>query len=82
LAEQIQGFSDYLRANPNPDFQADRVGYTETFFHASAEELDHLQAGLRKVVMEAAQNPPAEGRHRHKLAIITFPLFIGEKHNE
>jgi DNA-binding transcriptional ArsR family regulator len=82
LAEQIQGFSDYLSAHPKPNFQTDCVGYTEISFFASAEELERIQTGLRQVLQEVAQNPPAEGRHHHKLAFITFPVSKGDSPHE
>lgn len=82
LADKLQEFANYLKAHPNPDFQSDQVGYTEISFHVSTEELDRFHSGLRQLLLEFAQNPPAPDRHRHKLAIITYPLSDGEKPNE
>jgi DNA-binding transcriptional ArsR family regulator len=82
LAEQLQGFAGYLSTHPQQDFQSDRVGYTELNFYASPAELDQLQAALSQVLRELAPNPPAAERHRHKFAIITYPLPMGEIKNE
>jgi DNA-binding transcriptional ArsR family regulator len=81
LASQLQGFSNYLDAHPDADFQTDRVGYSEAGFSVTTEELDRLLLAIRDVVIESAGNPPAEGRHRHKIAFITYPIFKGEKGN-
>jgi DNA-binding transcriptional ArsR family regulator len=82
LAEQLQGFAGYLSSHPEQDFQSDRVGYTEISFFASTAELDRLQAGLSQLLGDFAQHLPAEDRHRHKFAIITYPLPGGVKDNE
>jgi DNA-binding transcriptional ArsR family regulator len=82
LAEQIQGFAGYLDSHPEQDFQADRVGYTEINFYATPAELDNLQAGVNKLLVELMHNPPTVERQRHKFAIITYPLPMGDQNNE
>jgi DNA-binding transcriptional ArsR family regulator len=82
LAEQLQGFAGYLSSHPEQDFQTDRVGFTEIGFYASDVELDQLQAGMNKLISDLMRNPPADDRHRHKFAIITYPLPSGDTNNE
>lgn len=75
-ATLLQGFADYVaaaEASP-PDMLADRAGYTETVFYATPEELDQFGQALNAALVPLLQNEPAEGRHRHKLAVITHPL--------
>jgi hypothetical protein len=55
------------------DIAADFVGYTEQYFHVNQQELTDFGNGLNKLLTPLAQNTPGEGRHNHKLAIITHP---------
>lgn len=81
LASQLQGFSNYLDARPEADFQNDRVGYSEAGFSVTQQELDQLLLTIRQALLEKANNPPAADRRRHKIAFITYPIFPGDKDN-
>lgn len=74
LASELQGFSNYLEANPAMDLQADRVGYSQAVFSVDPEQLDDLLAGIQKLVFEYTGKDPRAGSHRHKIAFITYPL--------
>jgi DNA-binding transcriptional ArsR family regulator len=82
LASQLQGFSNYLEASQKPDFQADRVGYTEAGLYVTTEELDHILAGINNVLSEHVRIEPAPDSHRHKIAFITYPLIKGDETHE
>jgi DNA-binding transcriptional ArsR family regulator len=82
LASQFQGFSNYLDTRSDPDFQSDRVGYSEAAFSVTPDELDRILATIRQVVVEGVNLPPAEDRRRHQIAFITYPVFKGEQNNE
>lgn len=79
LATQLQDFSTYLQARPEANFLADHTGYSTAVFSASSEELDQLLTKLRDVIVASAGNPPAPGRARHKISIITHPLVSEEE---
>ena len=82
LASQLQGFSNYLEASQKPDFQADRVGYTEAGLYVTTAELDHILTGINNLLSEYVRNEPVAGSRRHKIAFITYPLIKGDKKNE
>jgi DNA-binding transcriptional ArsR family regulator len=82
LASQLQAFSDYLAASPQYNFQDDRTGYSEAGFYATPQELDEVLIALNQRIMQAAANPAAETRHRHKIAIITHPFLPGDPDHE
>lgn len=70
----IQGFAAYSRAGGDPpDMLADRAGYTETFVFATTEELDRFAVALNEALRPLLANGPGDGRHKHKLAVITHP---------
>jgi DNA-binding transcriptional ArsR family regulator len=78
LASQLQEFADYLDSSPGFNFLADHTGFSEAGFFASPEELDRILTELRDLIVRNASLPPAEGRRRHKLAIITHPFHPGD----
>jgi DNA-binding transcriptional ArsR family regulator len=82
LATQLQGFSNYLEASAQPDFQADYVGFSEAVFDLPPEGVERMLRAIQQVLVEYHQDPPAESGHRHKLAIITYPLIQGENNHE
>jgi DNA-binding transcriptional ArsR family regulator len=74
-ASLLKGFADYLEESPEkPDLLADQTGYTETAFYASSEEMGQFFQKLLEAIKVVASNPPAPGRRRRKLAIISHPL--------
>jgi AcrR family transcriptional regulator len=82
LASQLQGFSSYLEARPDPDFQADRVGYSQGSIYVDLEELDRLLSGIRREISKhGLKTKSAAGRRRQMIAIITYPLKQGDEEN-
>lgn len=47
----LQGFSDYLTANSELDFEADRVGYNEVMFWATPKEFDLFAQSLNQALI-------------------------------
>lgn len=82
LANQFQGFSNYLDIHSDPDLQSDRVGYSEATFSVTPDELDRILVAIRQALEEGVSHPPGEERHRHQIAFITYPIFEGEKEHE
>jgi hypothetical protein len=74
----LQGFSDYLAAAEADggaiDMLADRTGYTEVGFFANSEELNTFQGTVNKAFMALMNNQAGEGRHKHKMALVTHPV--------
>jgi hypothetical protein len=56
------------------DLAAERDGYTEVSVHASMAELDKFAAALNHAVLDLIDNRPGDGRHRHKIAVVTHPV--------
>lgn len=77
LMTLLRGYADYLSTaeekGGSVDLLADRVGYTELLFYASAEEMNALQAEVNAALLKLARNQAGESRRRQKLSIITFP---------
>lgn len=72
----IQGFSSFVNAaaiDGKIDMVPHRAGYSEAFVFATTAELDEAFATINKSLMELAKNSPGQGRHKHKIAIITHP---------
>ncbi len=74
LATLLQGYSDYLEANPTLDMLADRAGYTEVIVYANTEELDRFAEALREAIRPLVMQEPGNGRHTHKISVITHPV--------
>ena len=78
----LQSFQQYLaqkEATGGPlDLLADRVGYSDVVFYATTGEFDQLGLALNNALAPLLQNGPGPGRHRHKIAIITHPVVLGE----
>jgi hypothetical protein len=72
----IQGFSSFVNGaavDDKIDMLTHRAGYSEAFVFATATELDEAFSALNTLLMELAKNSSGEGRHKHKIAIITHP---------
>ncbi|MCI0397837.1 MAG: helix-turn-helix domain-containing protein [Chloroflexi bacterium] len=76
VASLLQGFNDYLEANPHPDLAADRVGYSATTFWATPEELDAFGEALRQAFAPLMAHGPGGGRRQHRLAFISYPVGV------
>lgn len=73
---RVQGNSHYAQAaavDNKVDRVAHRSGYSEAFVFATTEELDEAFQAINQALRSLASNPPGEGRHKHKFAIITHP---------
>lgn len=70
----IQDFAAYARSGQAVDMAADRAGYTEAAVYATTEELDRFGAALNEALRPLLANSPGDGRHKHKLAVVTHPL--------
>lgn len=71
-----QGFSGYVHAAADGgkvDMVADRSGYTETLLFATMAELDEMFSAINQAVIRLAGNTAGEGRHKHRIAFITYP---------
>jgi len=82
LATLLQGFADYLDTSERLDLLADRVGYTEAKFYTHIKELDQFSKDINKALMPLLKNQPGKDRHRHKIAIVTYPVSYEETNNE
>ena len=72
----VQGFSNYVESSAvdnKVDMYAHRSGYSEALVFATTAELDEAFGDLNRAIVKLAQNTPGEGRHKHKIAIITHP---------
>jgi DNA-binding transcriptional ArsR family regulator len=56
------------------DMLADRTGYTEVEFYATLAELDQLNVELNTAFLKLINNPPGNGRQKHKFSIVTHPI--------
>ncbi len=56
------------------DMASVRAGYTEIDFNATVAELDQLQMDLNIAFLKLMNNPPGNGRHKHKFSIVTHPI--------
>jgi DNA-binding transcriptional ArsR family regulator len=70
----LQGYSDFLKRSPNLDFEKERVGYSEVNVWATNSQLGEFGRMLNEALAPLMSQGPGEGRHRHKLAIITHPV--------
>ncbi|VAW36288.1 hypothetical protein MNBD_CHLOROFLEXI01-3242 [hydrothermal vent metagenome] len=79
----VQDYSDYVTAafaqNSTLDMLADRTGYTEVYFYATAAELDLFQTEINAALLKLLRNEAGNGRKRRKLAIVSQPLPDGVK---
>jgi DNA-binding transcriptional ArsR family regulator len=69
----LRGFSKYLSVTPEPDFVADRAGYSEVSFWATNAELDVLARAINEALMPLLQQEAGQGRRRQRMAFITYP---------
>lgn len=72
----VNGFSSFVRAaavDDQIDMVPQRAGYSEVFVFGTTAELDQVFAALNKALVQLADNPPGEGRHKHKFVVITHP---------
>jgi len=68
----LRGFSRYLSTSSEPNFVKDRVGYSDASFWATDEEFDGFSSKINEALLPLLGNEAAEGRHRHKFAVITY----------
>ncbi len=73
ILSTLAGFSRYLNQPGEKNIAADFVGYTEQYFHANNQELTEFGNKLNNLLTPLIQNDPGQGRHYHKIAIITHP---------
>ena len=78
LMTLLRGYADYLSAAEEKsrriDLLADRVGYTELYFYANAEEMNTLQSEINAALLKLANNETGVGRRQQKIAFITHPV--------
>ncbi len=74
----MRDFAQYLQqaadAEGHVNMLADRTGYTESAFFATADELNAFQLKLQEAFMLLAENGPSPDRRKHKFALITHPM--------
>ncbi len=70
----IQDFALYVKSRQPIDMVADRTGYQEHIFWATAEELDAWAMTVRASFAQIMTNPAGNGRSRHKIVTITHPV--------
>jgi DNA-binding transcriptional ArsR family regulator len=73
-AALIGGFADYINTAPEPDYLADRVGYTEAMFYATQEEMDAIGKAINDALLQHAHQHPDAGRTQRKLSVIVHPV--------
>ena len=73
----LQGFADYLAADP--DFKTDNFGYTEVEVWATPEEFDTFTQKLNAAIMPLLRQEERDGRQKYKLATVVFPLAKNPK---
>lgn len=78
-ASLIQGFSNYVHHTSEIDPLADRMGYTETLFWASAEEMDDFARALNEALVPLVQQGPGDGRKLRKIGMVLHPMFMPEE---
>lgn len=72
----VRGFGSFVRSaavDNKIDMLTHRAGYSEAFVFATTSELDKAFTAFNEALLALAGNPPGEGRHKHKIAIITHP---------
>lgn len=72
MAILLQGFADYLDADP--DFQSDIVGYNELEVWASEEQFNDFTRKMNAAVMPLLRQEKGKGRRRYKVATVVFPV--------
>lgn len=72
MAILLQGFADYLAADP--DFQSDVVGYTETTVWATPEEFGKFSEKLNAAIVPLLRREKGEGREQYKVATVIYPI--------
>ena len=79
ISAMMKSFSDYIDSCQTFDLVSDRVGYTDTTFYATQEELDKLAERLNEILEPLSKNEPGIEKQRQLFSIITFPLERKEK---
>jgi DNA-binding transcriptional ArsR family regulator len=72
MAILLQGFDDYLSADP--DFQKDMIGYNELAVWATPEEFATFSSKLNAAVLPLLGQKKGEGRQQYQLATIVYPF--------
>lgn len=75
IATLLQEFAEYLDADSEVDFVADRVGYTQVTFYASAKEVDRFAKTINEALLPLMKNKRGGRRRLRKLASISYPLI-------
>jgi DNA-binding transcriptional ArsR family regulator len=70
----LKGFTEYLDRTPQPDLLKDKVGFTDTRFYASDEELENFRKQLNEILQPLMNNLPDKNKRRHMVSMITYPL--------
>ena len=73
LAMLLGDFARYLQQEGPIDLFADGVGFRETAFYLSDDELAQAAAAVNQALLPFLSNQPAPHRRRRLLATITFP---------
>lgn len=72
MAILLQGFADYLEADP--DFKTDVVGYSEVEVWATPEQFTTFNQKINAAILPLLRQEKGEGRNRYKLASIVYPV--------
>jgi len=77
VATILRGFADYIGSSLDTaaiPLAEDRVGYQETLFYATQEEMDSFATNLNKAFEPLLANKPGKERIKRKLVTITHPI--------
>jgi hypothetical protein len=77
----LNGFSRYIHQPGERDMLADFVGYSDLYLYMNQEELRSFGSALKDLVHPYTENPAGDGRHLHKVSIITHPETMENPHD-
>jgi DNA-binding transcriptional ArsR family regulator len=72
MAILLQGFADYLTADP--DFHSDVVGYNEVEVWATPEEFGKFTQKINAAILPLLRQEEGNGRKQYKLATVVYPI--------
>jgi len=78
LSSLLNDYIRYLGKRPQPDLQADGVGYRKYVLFLSDEELVEFAGALNRALLPYLQNPPRPGRQARLFATVLMPFDDGE----
>jgi DNA-binding transcriptional ArsR family regulator len=78
LSSLLNDYVRYLGKRPQPDLQADGVGYHKHVLFLSDEELAEFASALNRALLPYLQNPPQPGRKARLFATVLMPFDDGE----